>query len=44
LRLDERTLAPALRQSVSRSNSSIASIEPCRLNPETPLRLSPATR
>lgn len=36
-KLDERTLAASVRQ--SRSRSSSASTDPCRLNPETPLML-----
>ncbi|HEX8774019.1 MAG TPA: hypothetical protein VF735_10450 [Pyrinomonadaceae bacterium] len=38
-KLDERTLAASVRQ--SRSRSSGASTDPCRLNPETPLMLPP---
>lgn len=38
-KLDERTLSASARQ--SRSRSSRASTDPCRLNPETPLLLSP---
>lgn len=37
-RLDERTLAASVRQ--SRSRSSSASADPCRLNPEMPLSIS----
>lgn len=37
VKLDERTLAASVRQSRSRS----AATDPCRLNPETPLRFSP---
>lgn len=39
VKLDERTLAQSVRQSRSRSSSAAA--DPCRLNPETPLRFSP---
>jgi hypothetical protein len=38
LKMDERTLAPALR--ASRNKSGAGSTEPCRLNAEAPLRLS----
>src|ERR1043165_527238 len=37
-KLDERTLAPATRD--ARKRSGVSSTDPCRLNPETPLRLS----
>jgi hypothetical protein len=37
-KLDERTLSPAALD--ARRKSSVASTDPCRLNPETPLRLS----
>jgi hypothetical protein len=37
-KIDERTLAPALRD--ARRKSGVASTDPCRLNPETPLQLS----
>ncbi len=37
-RLDERTLSVAARQSERRNGNSTP--DPCRLNPETPLRLS----
>ena len=37
-KLDERTLSAAARQSEHRSSNSTP--DPCRLNPETPLRLS----
>ena len=37
-KLDERTLAPAARD--ARKRSGVNSTDPCRLNPETPLRLS----
>jgi chromosome segregation ATPase len=39
LKLDERTLSASVRQ--ARSRNSRASTDPCRLNPETPLLLSP---
>jgi hypothetical protein len=38
VKLDERTLAPSVRQ--SRQRNASAATEPCRLSPETPLRLS----
>jgi hypothetical protein len=38
VKLDERTLAASVRQ--SRQRDASAATEPCRLNPETPLRLS----
>src|SRR5436853_854258 len=37
-KLDERTLSPSARD--ARRKSGNASTDPCRLNPETPLRLS----
>jgi hypothetical protein len=37
-KLDERTLAPAMRD--ARRKSGANSTDPCRLTPETPLRLS----
>ena len=40
MKLDERTLSASVRQ--SRSRNSRASTDPCRLNPETPLLLSPS--
>lgn len=37
-RLDERTISPAARD--ARKRAGVVSTDPCRLNPETPLRLS----
>lgn len=37
-KLDERTLSPAARD--ARKRSGVSSTDPCRLNPETQLRLS----
>jgi hypothetical protein len=39
VRLDERTLSPAAREARKRTATQIS--DPCRVNPETPIQLSP---